>query len=129
MPLKDKIRETHKNHTHSDLHSDQEGDLEQHALQLSDGDMIDGSGAEFPVKQFGAQVFQVGDGERPQVKHVVARESVALFDDDGLGAEHRRLDARPETAGPATDDEHARIETRAALFVLAVLRPLVDFGP
>ena len=116
-----------KNHT--DLHSDQKSYLKQHALQLSDGDMIDGSRAEFPVKQFGTQVFQVGDSKRPQVKHVVARESVAFFDDDGLGAEQRRLDGRTETAGPATDDKHARVETRAALLVLAVLRPLVDFGP
>ena len=71
----------------SHLNSDQEGNFEQHALQLSDGDVIDGSRAKFAVKEFGTQILQVSDGKRPQVKDVVARESIAFFDDDGFGSE------------------------------------------
>ena len=91
--------------------------------------MVDGAGAKFAVEEFGAEIFQVGDGERPQVKHVVAREPVAFFDDDGFGAEQRRFDARPQSARTAADDEDARVQAGAPLFVLAVLRAFVDFGP
>ena len=83
------------------LHSDQQSDFEQHALELPDGDVVDGSGAKLAVEEFRPEVLEVGDGEGPEMEDVVARESVALLDDNGFGAEEGGLDGGPKAARAA----------------------------
>ena len=53
--------------------------LEQDALQLPDGDVVDGAGAELAAELLGCEAAQVVDVVGPQVEHVVAREPVPLL--------------------------------------------------
>ena len=85
------------------FHAQQERRLEQDALQLSDADMVDGSGAELAVELLGAQATQVRDVVGPQMQDVVPREPVSLLDHDHSSAEQLRLDGGPEPARPRTD--------------------------
>lgn len=50
-------------------------------MQLADADVIDGARAEFAEKLLGAQRAQILDDKRPQVEHVVARQSIAFLHD------------------------------------------------
>lgn len=49
--------------------------------------MVDGSGAKLSVELFSAQVPEVVDGVRPQMKNVISGEGVSLFDDHDFGSE------------------------------------------
>ena len=59
--------------------------LEQDALQLPDGDVVDGAGAELAAELLGCEAAQVVDVVGPQVEHVVAREPVPLLHHHNLG--------------------------------------------
>ena len=54
-------------------------DLEEDALELPDGDVVDGSGAELPAELLRCEAAEVVDVVGPQVEHVVAREPVSLL--------------------------------------------------
>jgi len=48
--------------------------------------MIDGTGAELSKELLGTERLEVVDGVRPEMKDVIARETVALFHDDDAGS-------------------------------------------
>ena len=48
--------------------------------------MVDGSGAELSEELLSAERLEVVNGVRPQMKHVVTREAVALLHDDDAGS-------------------------------------------
>ena len=58
------------------LNPKQECHFEQNALQLTDGNVIDCTGAKFAIKLFGSQTSEVVNVVRPQVKNIIPTESV-----------------------------------------------------
>ena len=55
------------------------GHLQEDALQLPDGDVVDGAGAELAAELLCREAAEVVDVVGPQVEHVVAREPVPLL--------------------------------------------------
>ena len=55
------------------------GHLQEDALQLPDGDVVDGAGAELAAELLRCEAAEVVDVVGPQVEHVVAREPVTLL--------------------------------------------------
>ena len=55
------------------------GHLQEDALELPDGDVVDGAGAELAAELLCCEAAEVVDVVGPQVEHVVAREPVTLL--------------------------------------------------
>ena len=55
------------------------GHLQEDALELPDGDVVDGAGAELAAELLRGEAAEVVDVVGPQVEHVVARETVTLL--------------------------------------------------
>ena len=100
--------------------------LEEDALQLPDGDVVDGARAELAAELFGGEAAEVVDVVGPQVEDVVAREPVPLLHHDDPGAQELRLDGGAEAAGAGADDEDALAGADAAALVHLVAGTLVE---
>lgn len=64
------------------LHAHEQGHLEKNALQSSNGNVIDGAGAEFPEELLGPEAAEVVNVVRPQVEHVISAKTIPLFNHD-----------------------------------------------
>ena len=114
--------------------------------------MIDGTGAKFAIKLFGSQTSEVVNVVRPQVKNIIATESVkanvliqtreypklvtdtihipiSLFNYDDLGSQELCFYGGPEAARTTPDDEYPLAGTHFSPAVALVSGSLVKLGP
>lgn len=100
-----------------DLYAQEQRHLEQHALQLPNGDVIDGAGAKLAVELLCAQVAQIRDDEWPQMEHIVPGDAIAFLQHHHLGAQQLGLDGGAQSTGPCSDDQDACASTGSSLAV------------
>ena len=70
----------------------QECNFEQNTLQSPNGDMINGAGAEFSVKFFGAKTAKVNNVVRPQVENVISTIPIAFLNNNNFCTWKKKLD-------------------------------------
>lgn len=73
-------------------HPEDDGNLQQHQLQLPNGDVVDAADAKLPVEALALEGVQVVDHIGPEVDDVVARKLVPLLHADHYDKQREMLE-------------------------------------
>lgn len=66
--------------------------------------MVDGSSAKLAIKLFGSKASQILNSERPQMKHIVPRESIPLLQQNHFGSQECQLYGCTQTTWSSSND-------------------------